>query len=292
MTHRLRLVCTSWRGHQRSGFKPSRVILYLILGIWAMITTYPFLWLMLTSLKSTYQLYNDPFGLPTVPHLQNYVDAWVQAQMGRLSLNSFVVAAVSTVLAMFLASTCAFVLSRFSFRLKGLIWAYILFGFLMPDTVRLLPLAIFTRSVGVYDSLLGLVLIYAARSLPWNSFFLASFMETIPRELEEAAVMDGAGMWRVFWNVILPVSQPAVATMATFYVLYCWNEFMLALLLTSSQATRTLPVGVRFLVGQFYTNEAVIAAALVIAFVPAVVFFLLLQRYVVKGATAGSLAGV
>ena len=293
MTSRLASMGRDWSGSRRRlRLKPGRVALYLFLGAWALVTTYPFVWLVLTSLKSTFELYTNPFGLPQVVHLKNYVDAWVLASMDRLSLNSFVVAFASTILGIFIASTCAFILSRFNFGLKPVIWGYILFGFLMPDSVRLLPLAIFTRKVGVYDSLAGLTLIYAARGLPWNTFFLSSFMETIPRELEEAAVMDGAGMWRVFRNVIMPVSQPAIATMATFHVLYCWNEFMLALLLTASELTRTLPVGVNFLRGRFYTNEAAIAAALVIAAVPAVLFFLLLQRYVVKGMMAGSLTGV
>jgi len=292
MTSQPRLGHTSWSRPRRGlKLKPGRAVLYLILGVWAVATTYPFVWLVMTSLKSTFELYSNPFGLPSELHFKNYVDAWVLASMGRLSLNSFVVALASTVLGIFIASTCAFILSRFEFRLKPVVWGYILFGFLMPDSVRLLPLAIFTRKVGVYDSLVGLTMIYATRGLPWNAFFLSSFMETIPRELEEAAVIDGASMWRVFRNVILPVSQPALATMATFHVLYCWNEFMLALLLTASEVTRTLPVGVHFLVGRFYTNEAAISAALVIAAVPAVLFFLFLQRYVVKGMTAGSLTG-
>ncbi len=274
----------------RFALKPGRALLYALLGLWAAITTYPFLWVVLASLKSTFELYQNPFGLPKVLQFKNYVTAWVQASMGRLSLNSLTVALVSVVFAMILASTCAFALSRFNFRLKGLVWAYIFMGFLMPDTVRLVPLAVFTRRVGIYDTLLGLILVYSVHGLPWYVFFLSSFMGSIPRELEEAAVMDGANMWQVFRHVILPVSQPAIATMATFHVLYCWNEFMLALLLTSSQNTRTLPVGVSFLTGTFYTNECAIAAALVISFLPAVIFFLLLQRYVVKGMTAGALA--
>jgi raffinose/stachyose/melibiose transport system permease protein len=283
---------TTQKRRSRLRFKPNRVALYGVLIIWALIAVYPFIWLVFNSFKSTFELYNDPFGLPKEFRIQNYIDAWRLASMGRLSVNSLIVAAASTVLAMVVASTCAFALSRFDFRVKSLVWAYILFGFLMPDSVRLLPLAIFTRKIGVYDSLPGLILIYSARGLPWNAFFLASFMETIPRELEEAAVMDGANMWHVFRHVIVPVSKPAVATMATFHVLYSWNEFMLALLLTASEITRTLPVGVRFLVGRFYTNEALIAAALIIAVIPAVIFFLLLQRHVVRGMTAGALAGV
>jgi len=272
--------------------KASRGILYALLIGWAVVTTYPFVWLVLASLKHGWELFQNPFGLPKEWVFKNYAIAWTQAHVGELSLHSLIVTVVSTVLAMFLAATCAFILSRFNFRLKSLVWAYILFGFMVPDSVRLLPLAQFTRKLGIYDNLLGLALVYAASGVPWNTFFISSFMETIPRELEEAAVMDGASMWRVFWSVILPLSRPAIVTMATFHVLYAWNEFILALLLTGSPAARTLPVGLRFLESQFRTNEPAIAAGIMVAVIPAVLFFLFLQRYVVKGMTAGSLAGM
>jgi len=153
-------------------FNPSRMLLYLALCSYALVSTYPFLWAIFTSLKTTYELYNDPFGIPKRLYLRNYSIAWTQAHMGRLSVNSLIVAAVSVVIAMALASTCAFVLSRFDFRLKPLVWGLILLGFLMPDTVRLVPLAVFTRRVGIYDTLLGLILIYSVHGLPWYSFFL------------------------------------------------------------------------------------------------------------------------
>ncbi len=279
-------------GRRQVRLDPGRILMYAFLCGWAVVTTYPFVWLVLTSLKYPYSLYTNPFGLPTEWRFQNYVTAWVNAHVARFAVNSLIVTAASTVLAMFLAATCAFVFSRFDFRFKTLLWVYVLLGFLVPDTVRLLPLAMFTRTLRIYDSLLGLILVYAASGVPWNTFFLTSFMQTIPRELEEAAVIDGAGMWRVFWNVVLPLSQPGVVTMATFQVLHGWNEFILALLLTSSEASRTLPVGVRYLTGHWTTNETALAAAIVIAIIPAVMFFLFLQRYVVKGMTAGSLAGV
>ena len=276
----------------RLRLRPGRILLYVFLCSWAVLTTYPFIWLVLVSLKSNSSLYTNPFGLPKEWLFQNYATAWVEAHVARFAFNSLIVTAASTVLAMFLASTCAFVFSRFDFRFKSLLWVYIILGMLVPDTMRLLPLAMLTRTLHIYDSLLGLIVVYAASAVPWNTFFLRSFMETIPRELEEAAVIDGASMWHVFWNVILPLSRPGVVTMATFQVLHGWNEFILALLLTSSEASRTLPVGIRYLIGQWWTNETALAAAMVIAIIPAVVFFLFLQRYVVKGMMGGSLAGI
>jgi len=270
----------------------SRVVLYAGLVGWAAVTTYPFIWLVLTSLKYPYEVFENPLGLPRDWVFKNYVTAWEQADVGRLAQNSLYVAVISTVLAMFVAATTSFALSRFDFRLRSPVFGYIMFGFMVPGSVLLVPLAVFTRKLGLYDSLLGLTIVYAAIGVPWNTFFLSAFMERIPRELEEAAIMDGAGMWRVFWSVILPLSRPGLVTLATLHVLSSWNEFILALLLTISPGNRTLPVGMSLLIAQFYANYPALAAAVVMSLVPSVLFFLLLQRYVVEGLAAGALVGL
>ena len=268
-----------------------QVGLHTGLLIWAFLAVYPLVWILLTSLKFTPELYKDPFGLPLNWKWSNYQEAWVFAKMGTYFLNSIVVTVLSTFLVLGLSSTTAFVLARFEFRLKALVWAYILFGFLIPHSLMLIPLAIFTRTLGIYDSLWGLALVYAAVGLPWNVFFLRAFMETIPNELEEAAVMDGAGMWTVFWHIILPLSTPALATMATFHILSAWSEFILALVLTGDVASRTLPVGISLLDGHFTSNEPGVAAGMIITIIPAVIAYAFLQRFLIKGLTAGALKG-
>ena len=268
-----------------------QVGLHTGLLIWAFLAVYPLVWILLTSLKFTPELYKDPFGLPLNWKWSNYQEAWVFAKMGTYFLNSIVVTVLSTFLVLGLSSTTAFVLARFEFRLKALVWAYILFGFLIPHSLMLIPLAIFTRTLGIYDTLWGLALVYAAVGLPWNVFFLRAFMETIPNELEEAAVMDGAGMWTVFWHIILPLSTPALATMATFHILSAWSEFILALVLTGDVASRTLPVGISLLDGHFTSNEPGVAAGMIITIIPAVIAYAFLQRFLIKGLTAGALKG-
>jgi len=268
-----------------------QVGLHTGLLIWAFLAVYPLVWILLTSLKFTPELYKDPFGLPLNWKWSNYQEAWVFAKMGTYFLNSIVVTVLSTVLVLGLSSTTAFVLARFDFRLKSLVWGYVLFGFLIPHSLMLIPLAIFTRTLGIYNSLWGLALVYAAVGLPWNVFFLRAFMETIPNELEEAAVMDGAGMWTVFWHIILPLSTPALATMATFHILSAWSEFILALVLTGDVGSRTLPVGISLLEGHFASNEPGVAAGMVITIVPAVIAYGFLQRFLIKGLTAGAVKG-
>jgi raffinose/stachyose/melibiose transport system permease protein len=284
----------AWAGTtaERRGARRRRltqVALHAGLLLWAFHAVYPLVWVAITSLKYTRELYEDPFGLPQFWKWSNYEEAWVYAKMGRYFVNSLVVTIGSTVLVLALASTTAFALARFDFRFKGLVWSYVLFGFLIPHSILLVPLAIFTRELGLYNSLPGLALVYAAVGIPWNVFFLRAFMETIPRELEEAAVLDGAGMWNVFRDVVLPLSAPALATMATFHVLSSWSEYILALVLTGTTSSRTLPVGVSLLEGHFTSNEPGVAAGMMITIVPAVLAFILLQRFVVKGLTAGAL---
>jgi ABC-type glycerol-3-phosphate transport system permease component len=266
-----------------------QVPLHMGLILWGSLCVLPLIWVIITSLKYTPDLYKDPFGLPPIYKWDNYRDAWVFAKMGIYFVNSIVVTAISTVVVLFLSSTSAYVLARFNFRFKGLIWAYILFGFLIPHSILLVPLAIFTRTLGIYNSLGGLALIYAAVGIPWNTFFLRAFMENIPKELEEAAILDGAGMWGVFRHVMIPLSQPALATMATFHIMACWSEYILALVLTGDTNSRTLPVGISLLQGMFTSNEPGMAAGMVITIVPAVIAFALLQRYVIKGITAGAI---
>jgi raffinose/stachyose/melibiose transport system permease protein len=259
--------------------------------LWGLFCIYPLLWVLITSLKYTPELYRDPFGLPEYWKWSNYQEAWVYAKMGVYFLNSILVTGLSTILVLFLSATAAFALARFEFRLKNLVWIYILFGFLIPHSILLVPLAIFTRTLGLYNRLEGLAIVYAAVGVPWNTFFLRAFMETIPKELEEAAIMDGAGMWTVFRHVILPLSQPALATMATFHILSSWSEYILALVLTGTTTSRTLPVGISLLEGHFTSNEPGVAAGMAITIIPVVLAFLFLQRYVIKGLTAGALRG-
>ena len=197
--------------------------MHIPLLVWCIFCIFPLFWILITSVKSTPELYRDPFSIPQTFKWSNYVEAWVYAKMGIYFVNSILVTLLSTVFVLFFSTTSAFVLARFEFRGKNIVWAYVLFGFLIPHSILLIPLAIFTRKLGIYNSLFGLALIYGAVGIPWNTFFLRAFMETIPKELEEAAILDGADMWGVFWNVMVPLSQPAIATLVTFHVLSAWS---------------------------------------------------------------------
>ncbi|MDO8684101.1 MAG: carbohydrate ABC transporter permease [Armatimonadota bacterium] len=268
------------------------LFIYGFLIAWGLAAMYPLLFMLITSLKKDAELYSAPFALPTMFRWGNFADAWTHGLLGRCALNSLQVTLFSLVLAMALSMACAFAFARINFGpLKTFFWTYVMFGFLVPDSVRFFPLMVFLAKIHLFDSIWALVLIYSAGGIPWNTFFLRAFMERIPRDYEDAAVVDGASIWQVFRHVVLPLSRAPLVTLATFHVMGVWNEFMMAFFLTSSESARTLPVGVRMLQGALVTNQTAVAAGLIIVMIPTALFFVLLQRHIVKGLTAGALVG-
>ena len=279
----------TWFGARRALGTTS---VYVFLGFWAVALAYPLVWILITALKKDAELYRSPFALPEVLRWGNFADAWVYGHLGPCAANSLEVTVLSGILALGVSVACAFAFARMNFGpLKSFLWTYVMFGFLVPDSVRFFPLMVFMAKIHLFDSIWALVLIYAAAGVPWNTFFLRAFMERIPRDYEDAAVVDGASIWQVFRHVTLPLSRAALITLATFHTLAVWNEFLMAFFLTSSEAARTLPVGVRMLTGALAANQTAIAAGLVIAMIPMALFFILLQRHIIKGLTAGSLVG-
>ena len=277
---------------ERARTASSGVFVYAFLIFWAIVLAYPLIWMLITAFRTDPELYRAPFALPETMMWKNFSDAWTLGHLGPCAWNSLRVTVLSGILALGVSVACAFAFARLNFGpLKSFLWTYVLFGFLVPDSVRFFPLMIFLTKMGLYDSIWALVLIYAAAGVPWNTFFLRAFMEGIPRDYEDAAVVDGASIWQVFRHVTLPLSRAALVTLATFHTLAVWNEFLMAFFLTSSEAARTLPVGVRMLMGALHTNQTAIAAGLVIVMIPMAVFFTVLQRHIIKGLTAGSLVG-
>jgi raffinose/stachyose/melibiose transport system permease protein len=271
---------------------PGRLLLYTPLILWGLITVFPFLWVGITSFREQTELYSRPFAWPAVWHFENYLNAWREAHVGLYARNSFMVTVLSTALAVLVSAMPAYIFSRINFRWKGVLWAYVLMGLMVPGVTTLLTLGVIVRKVGFYDSLFGLAAVYAFAGVPFNVFLLRSFMQTIPRELEEAAVMDGAGMGAVFWHVILPMSVPALTTVATFHALYVWGEYILSVICLISPEKFLLPMGIKNILGEFNKDYPGYAAAMVMSMIPSLIFFLVFQRYVVKGISAGALKDI
>lgn len=269
----------------------SGIVKWIFLGLFLAITFLPLLWLVVSSFKTDLELIMRPFAPPVVWQFSNYVKAVQQAQLPRLFVNSVIVAAGATILNITAASMAAFALSREVFRGRRALLSLILAGVLIPIIGLMVPYFRLIQSLRLYDTLLALILTYASISLPVSVFLVHGFMGSIPKELEEAAVIDGCGFGQRFARVIFPLSRLGIVTAGTFVFLYAWNEFIYALLLTSSVKARTLQLGISFFRLQFVTHYTAMYAAIVIAMIPTIIVYVAFHERIIGGLTAGSIKG-
>jgi ABC-type glycerol-3-phosphate transport system permease component len=274
---------------------PGKFIVYFLLSLWAAISLFGFIWVILTSLKTNQEIYSikSIFGLPAKFQWVNYVHAWTRSHMGNFFVNSVVVTVTSVLLIALVASMASYILARFKFRgSRPLLTGFIL-GTAIPVQLILIPLYLMFLDIKLYDSLLGLILVYTAVSMPFSVLVLTGFFRSLPQELEEAAILDGASEYAIFWKVMGPLAMPGIITVSIFNFLDIWNEYMIALLLIKTPERNTVPLGLYNLkwTQQYAADWAGLFAGLVIVMIPTVVAYLLLQNRITKGMTVGALKG-
>jgi raffinose/stachyose/melibiose transport system permease protein len=251
----------------------------------------PIFWMIINSFKSEQEYAADPFSMPTGIQLSNYAKAWDIANMDTYFINSFLITFISLIVTVFLGALAAFFLSRFEFKLRGLTYGLFLLGMLVPIHATLIPIFLIMQKLSLIDTYFSLILPYTAFHLSLTVFILEGFMRGFPKDMEESGIMDGAGIFRIFWSIILPLTRPAMATVVILNFIYNWNEYLFALVLVTSNSLKTLPLGLANFVGLETANYTLQMAALTIAFIPIVVFYLLLQKQLVTGMTAGAVKG-
>ncbi len=275
-----------WAG--RIGFG----ILYLILGILAVIQIYPLLWLFLFSLKTNQEVFGmSPFALPQNPQWGNYPKVWSQGHINLYFLNSVWYTVAAVVLTIVLASFVTFAITRMHWKLSKLVLGLFIIGLMIPLHSTLIPLFNFFKHVNLIDNPLSVILSYTAFNLPVTIMILLGFYQAIPREIEEAGVIDGCSVHRIFFRIVLPLTTPVIATTAIINMIYNWNEFVFVNTFISSDRWKTLTVGVNNFVGQYLTDWGAIGATLMISIIPILVAFLLLSNRIVEGLAAGSVKG-
>lgn len=285
----------AYHTRQSVGYGTLKVILKILMTMFVLvillISLGPILWVLLSSFKSNTEILNSAVSLPTVWSFKNYGTALTIAPINQFYVNSVIVACIATLLNVFVLSMSSYVLARFRFR--GRIKLRGLFGLALfiPAAALLQPLYLTMKTLGFYDTLTGLILCYAAFSLPVSMYILTSYYLTIPTDLEEAAYIDGAGFYRTYWQIIMPLAKPAMATAGVLAFLGAWNEFQIAMVLTSSTAKRTLPIALLYFKSQFASDYGAMFAATMMVVIPSIIVFVLMQEQVVNGLVSGSVKG-
>ncbi|MEN6408252.1 MAG: carbohydrate ABC transporter permease [Anaerolineaceae bacterium] len=270
----------------------TRSILTVLLALGALATVFPFIYMVSTALKGPVYVFEMPPRLiPEQPTLQNFVTAWTANQFGRYFFNSIFVTMVSVCGILLLASMMAYAFARYTFPGKKFLYALVIFFMTMPAMSLIVPQFVLARKLALVDTLAGLIFMDIAQNTPFAVFLMRGFLEEIPKEIEEAARIDGASPWAVYLKIALPLCKPALATSAIFAFLGSWDEYVWASTIINTPAKRTLPVGIATFQGVHTTNWGLIFAASLIAIVPVLIMFISLQKYFVKGMVAGAIKG-
>jgi len=264
---------------------------FIVLAFFFTIAAFPLVWLFISSLKTNLELQISPFTLPKVLQWSNYGNALKMANLPALFLHSIYVAFGAVFLNLLVTSLAGFVLSREQFRGRELVYTLLTAGVLVPIISFMVPYFTLITRVKLYDNLIALIIVYASINIPVSIFLVTAFMRSIPKEMEEAAVIDGCTFVQRYTKIVLPLAQTGLVTAGTFCFIYAWNEFIMALLLTSSSSSRTLQLGIRFFTSQFVTDYTSMYAAIMISIIPSIALYTMLHNRIISGLTAGAVKG-
>ena len=266
------------------------VLFALCVGL--LIAVSPMIYMVATAFKGeAYVQEVPPRFFPENPTLENFEIAFTSRNFGRAFVNSALVAVSTAVLVTMMASMMAYAFARFEFYGKNVLFTLLLAMLMIPGVVLLIPQFILARNLQLLNSLPGLILVYSAGPLAFNTFLLRGFFQSLPREIEESAIIDGANSFVVFFRVMLPLAAPAVSTVAVFSFLGAWDEYVLALNFLTSEHLRTLPIAIANFRGQHATNWGLVFAGSLTSVIPTVLLFVFFQRYFIQGLTSGAVRG-
>jgi len=267
-------------------------LMYLFLIIVAVFQIFPIIWLFLFSLKNNQEVFNmSPFSLPESPKWENYTKVWTEGNISQYFFNSVTYTIVAVILTVILASMVTFAITRMNWKASKLVLGLFMVGLMIPVHSTLIPLFSTFTKINLIDNPLSVILAYTAFNLPITIMILIGFYEALPREVEEAAIMDGASINHIFFKITLPMTSPVIATAAIINMIYNWNEFVFVNTFISSDKFKTLTVGIQNFIGQYTTDWGAIGATLVISILPILIAFLILSNRIVEGIASGSVKG-
>jgi N-acetylglucosamine transport system permease protein len=264
---------------------------HVVLSIWAIIVILPLLWTLMTSFKTTTEIFASPFSLPAKLALVNYSDAWTTAGIGRFFFNTIFVVGSALILVMLLGAMCAYILARFDFPGNRIVYYMMLGGLMIPIFLAIVPLFFVLKNFGLLNTLPGLIVTYVAFALPFTVFFLYAFFRSLPYEISEAAAIDGANEWRTFFQIMLPMARPGLANVAIMNLLGLWNQFLLPVALNTNQQNYVLSQGLASFASSagYDVNFGALFAAVVITVAPVLVVYVIFQRQLQGSVSQGTM---
>lgn len=272
--------------------KIGNILLYSVLSIFAVFQIYPLVWLFFFSLKSNSEIFgSSPFSLPSDPQWGNYTNAWTNGNINLYFFNSVWITVTAVVLTVLFASFAAFAITRMNWKYNKIVLLLFMVGYMIPIHSTIIPLFSFYLDWNLIDNPLSIILSYVAYNLPLTIMILIGFYNTLSREVEEAAIMDGCSVHRMFFQITLPMTMPVLSTTVIINMIYNWNEFIFVNTFISSDKFKTLTVGIQNFIGQYLTDWGAIGATLIISIIPILIAFIFLSNRIVEGIAAGSVKG-
>lgn len=265
--------------------------MYLYMIFFVLIAIGPMVWAFLSSFKTYAEINSSAVSLPSAFNFNNYKDAFKYAPIAKYFLNSVMIVGISVMVTVAAVAMCSYVVSRFNFKLKTVIVLLISACLMLPAQAISQPLFTIFKAMGIFDTKLGLIIVYSAMGIPMSFFVMTSYYSTISTALEESAYIDGATFLQTFFGIILPLAKPGLVTVALLQFINTWNEFYFALMLTSGDRARTVPIALNYYMGTFANNYSALFAAVVMTVLPTIVLFIVLQRQVMESLTEGAVKG-
>lgn len=268
---------------------PLQFLLMLVAGLFAIISLYPVLLMFLSSLKSNREIFSQPLGLPTSLSLTAYKQLLAQLPYFGYLKNSLIVSVVAVFLTLLFGSLASFYIARFDFKWNGALFFFFLLGMMIPIKLGIIPLFLLMRKIRLLDSLWALIWIYTAIGIPISVLILGRFFRTLPKELEEAARIDGCSDLRAFFYILLPLMRPALGTVMIIHFITVWNDFFFPLIFIHAEAKKTIPIGMLTLFSEYSTDWSVLFAGLTLSSLPMLALFIVASKQFMEGMTAGAI---
>lgn len=265
------------------------LLVQCMMALYVVLIVYPLFNMVISSFKPTRAIIREPFSLPESFDFTTYTDLIVNKGFGRYFLNSMLVTSVAMFFVVLLGSMAAYGVSRYRFKGNALVYMVFLSGIMLPLKAAIIPLFQIVRTLRLMDSPLSIVLVFMAMGIPSTVFILAGFMRTIPLELEQAARIDGSSDFRIYSQVVIPITAPSIALVTIYNAVPIWNDFFFPLVFIQSDKYKTLPVGLTSFMGQHATKWDLLFTGLSIAIIPMLILYLMMSRYFIQGMTAGAI---